>query len=160
MGTMHGHGNAIRPIRCWPCWPCWPCWFRQVFSPSGDGPTRDREIGRNENAWPPDCSRSRCRSERHDTQAHAVHMRLSHLSWAESRAKIEKQPHQVVSYTSGRRRGGRVVPKTRRSVASSSGKPALEEGMEIGRSLSSRGAKRRCAVSPAKPQFPYGGGAR
>lgn len=34
-------------------------------------------------------------------------------------------------------------------------KTGAGEGMEIGRSLSSRGAKRRCAVSPAKPQFPY-----
>jgi hypothetical protein len=42
--------------------------------PSGRGPQSAREIGRNENAWPPDCSRSLRRSERECevTIAHAM----------------------------------------------------------------------------------------
>lgn len=63
--------------QCHPANPCrskWPCvvlccsasercGVLALWRGEG-GPQNDREIGRNENAWPPDCSRSRRRSEK------------------------------------------------------------------------------------------------
>lgn len=65
------------------------------------------------------------------------------------------EPIRILVYQqrpAARRTGWFQEPKERGIVERKTG---AGEGMEIGRSLSSRGAKRRCAVSPAKPQFPY-----
>lgn len=171
--TWPGNGTVIRPIRAG-CWPC-ACpvrgsmWFREVFSPSeGERPTKDREIGRNENAWPPDCSRSRRRSEeRHDAQVAGVRCGAVGPPVQKVRARPERgtSPHQVPTWShqvclvyqrpTARMDGrGHSQESKERGIVERK-KTGAGEGMEIGRSLSSRGAKRRCAVSPAKPQFPY-----
>ncbi|KAL2293601.1 hypothetical protein FJTKL_05461 [Diaporthe vaccinii] len=64
-GTAPSSGQSVLAVLAL----CGPVWFRESILALWRGPTKDREIGRNENAWPPDCSRSRRRSEEvHDAQ--------------------------------------------------------------------------------------------
>lgn len=162
---------------CHPANPCWvlamclPCaWFyvvpRGVLALWRKGPTKDREIGRNENAWPPDCSRSRRRSEGvHDAQVAGVRCGTVGPPVQKVRARPERdippsgsdvEPSGVsrIPAADGEDGRGHSQESKERGIVERK-KTGAGEGMEIGRSLSSRGAKRRCAVSPAKPQFPY-----
>lgn len=124
LGTLHGHDMAWHG-NCHPANPllavlalCGSVWFRESVLALWRGPTKDREIGRNENAWPPDCSRSRRRSERRCTMPRC--WRAMRRGWAicadeRGRGHSNKTPSGLtgvgpsgVSYTSnGRRRGGR-----------------------------------------------------
>lgn len=161
---------------------CGSVWFREsvavgcVFSPfwrGEGGPQNDREIGRNEKclasrllqiSWPIRGGHY-CSSGHAMRCAHPCRIKCHLRSWREKqnpRRSWTWSP-QVVSYAKlpaarhdEEEEGNSPRAKEPGSVASSSEKPVLvgEEGMEIGRSLSSRGAKRRCAVSLAKPQFP------
>lgn len=123
--TWPAHGTVTRPIRAGRAVPAWFCVvLRECSRPAWEkwGPTKDREIGRNENAWPPDCSRSRRRSEEnvrcprllgavmgcvwgHPCRETVVQCERSgkrprHVStWS--------QPVDEVSYANSRRRAGR-----------------------------------------------------
>lgn len=100
----------------------------------------------------------------HDAQDAGVRCGAVGPSVQENRAGSEKANpiHQVLTWSHQvsriRAAGGEedgVIPKIPKERGIVERKTGAGEGMEIGRSLSSRGAKRRCAVSPAKPQFPY-----
>lgn len=93
-------------------------------------------------------------------------MRRGWATCAESKADIREgqSPHQVLTWSHQvclvyqrptARMVGVIPKKSKERGIVERKKTGAEKGMEIGRSLSSRGAKRRCAVSPAKPQFPY-----
>lgn len=171
---MAWHGTVTRPVRAGRAGPVWcrvaPARCSRPLE-LWRGPTKDREIGRNENAWPPDCSRSRRRSEAmhecpgggadgpsvQESSARGEGQRSNPVQ--DRRGAIRRLVCQRPAASRRSRRTGSFPRKTKeRGIVER--KTGAGEGMEIGRSLSSRGAKRRCAVSPAKPQFPYEGGAR
>ncbi|KAI7783233.1 hypothetical protein LA080_012157 [Diaporthe eres] len=115
-GTAPSSGQSVLAVLAL----CGPVWFRESILALWRGPTKDREIGRNENAWPPDCSRSRRRSEEvHDAQVLACDAARLGQIHQESR----------IPAAGGEEDG--VVPKSLWSVASSSKKPALGRAWKL-----------------------------
>lgn len=180
MGTLHGHDMAWQR-HCHPANPCWvlavclPCaWFyvvpRRCSRPLEErGPQKTGRLAETKMLGL-QIALDLVADQRKGTMPRSLACdaaRLDHLSaCAESEGEAREgqsppsgsdvEPSGVSRIAAADREDGRghSQESKERGIVERK-KTGAGEGMEIGRSLSSRGAKRRCAVSPAKPQFPY-----
>lgn len=169
--TWPGNGTVIRPIRAG-CWPCLPCaWFYVVprgvlalwsrGAPQKTGRLAETkmlglQIAPDLVADQRECTMPRslaCDAARLD---HLCRKQGRHQRGTIPPSGSDVEPSGVSRIPAADGEDGRgYSQESKERVIVERKKTGAEKGMEIGRSLSSRGAKRRCAVSPAKPQFPY-----